>query len=70
MERRRAPTVAQTARGPEGRSSLHLNSLLGYETGPGSVIYLAYNHYELGRAPYLGEPDRVFFLKVAYLFTR
>ena len=46
-----------------------MNALLGYEIGPGSVFYLAYNHYDLGRDLFAGEPDRVLFLKVARLFT-
>ncbi|MFC1627949.1 DUF5916 domain-containing protein [Gemmatimonadota bacterium] len=46
-----------------------MNALLGYEVGPGSVIYLAYNHYDLGTVPGVGEPDRVLFLKVARLFA-
>ena len=46
-----------------------MNALLGYEVGPGSVIYLAYNHYDLGRLLGAGEPDRVLFLKVARLLA-
>ncbi len=46
-----------------------LNALIGYEVGPGSVIYLAYNHYDLGEEPGEGVPDRVLFFKVAKLFA-
>lgn len=46
-----------------------LNALVGYEMGPGSVIYLVYNHYDLGEEPGEGVPDRVLFFKVAKLFA-
>lgn len=55
--------------GGEVDRRLLVNALLGYEIGPGSVFYLAYNHYDLGRDLLAGEPDRVLFLKVARLFT-
>ncbi len=51
------------------RRRMIMNALLGYEVGPGSVMYLAYNHYDLGTTPGEGEPDRVLFLKVARLFA-
>jgi len=54
---------------PGQNRRLLLNALIGYETGPGSVIYLAYNHYDLGEEPGHGVPDRVLFFKVARLFA-
>lgn len=61
--------LGQDVDGGEQDRSVLLNALLGCELGPGRVFYLAYNHYDLGRDPFVGEADRVLFLKVAHLFT-
>ncbi len=66
---RRLDHTGQDAGIGSKRRRMIMNALMGYEVGPGSVIYLAYNHYDLGGIPGVGEPDRVLFLKVARLFA-
>ncbi|MFC1545068.1 DUF5916 domain-containing protein [Gemmatimonadota bacterium] len=68
LQRRLDHTGQDAGAGSKSRRMI-LNALLGYEIGPGSVIYLAYNHYDLGSVQDVGEPDRVLFLKVARLFA-
>jgi len=68
LQRRLDHTDQEVGTGSKSRRMI-MNALLGYEVGPGSVIYLAYNHYDLGNIPGVGEPDRVLFLKVARLFA-
>lgn len=75
---RRLDDMDRLTGSPDRRRRLLVNALLGYELGPGSVIYLAYNQFDSkrdrGLGYYekdlgLGEPERVFFLKVARLFA-
>ena len=68
LQQRLDHTGQDAGAGSKSRRML-MNVLLGYEVGPGRVIYLAYNHYDLGTIPGVGEPDRVLFLKVARLFA-